>query len=157
MWEGRLCLRTSSNTYTQSLVASLIANLGYDSTLEVANGWADNAHIMAKDGILLDSIRDGRCDVGIANHYYLARKLAEDPDYPVGLVWANQNDRGVHVNLSGAGVLANADDPELAQQLLQLVRACRRIGLGQLEHGQNVLFDGQAAENRCFLRQISEA
>ena len=131
-WKDRVCLRTSSNTYTQSLVASLIASRGYDATLEVANGWADNAHIMAKDGILLDSIRDGRCDVGIANHYYLARKLAEDPDYPVGLVWANQNDRGVHVNLSGAGVLANADDPELAQQLLEWLAT----------DGQNLFVDG---------------
>ncbi|MEL6982123.1 MAG: extracellular solute-binding protein, partial [Actinomycetota bacterium] len=42
-WANRVCLRNSSNTYTQSLVASLIANLGYDEALTVVEGWADNA------------------------------------------------------------------------------------------------------------------
>ena len=84
-WKDRVCMRNSSNAYTQSLVASMIGNLGYNSALELVTGWADNSHIMSNDVILLNSIRDGRCDVGISNHYYLARKLAEDPDYPVGL------------------------------------------------------------------------
>ena len=131
-WKDRVCMRNSSNAYTQSLVASMIGNLGYNSALELVTGWADNSHIMSNDVILLNSIRDGRCDVGISNHYYLARELAEDPNYPVGLVWANQNDRGVHVNISGAGVLANADDPELAQQLLEWLAT----------DGQNHFVDG---------------
>ena len=131
-WKDRVCMRNSSNAYTQSLVASMIGNLGYNSALELVTGWADNSHIMSNDVILLNSIRDGRCDVGISNHYYLARELAEDPNYPVGLVWANQNDRGVHVNISGAGVLANADDPELAQQLLEWLAT----------DGQNLFVDG---------------
>ena len=125
-------MRNSSNAYTQSLVASMIGNLGYDSALELVTGWADNSYIMSNDVILLNSIRDGRCDAGISNHYYLARELAEDPSYPVGLVWANQDGRGVHVNISGAGVLANADDPELAQQLLEWLAT----------DGQNSFVDG---------------
>jgi iron(III) transport system substrate-binding protein len=131
-WEGRICLRNSSNTYTQSLVASLIGNVGYDEALALVEGWADNARIMSNDVIALNSIRDDLCDVGITNHYYLARELEEDPNYPVGLMWANQDDRGVHVNVSGAGVLANADDPELAQQLLEWLAT----------EGQNLFVDG---------------
>ena len=50
----------------------------------------------------------------------------------MGLVWANQDDRGVHVNISGAGVLANADDPDLAQQLLEWLAT----------DGQNLFVDG---------------
>ncbi|MGB5951968.1 MAG: Fe(3+) ABC transporter substrate-binding protein, partial [Ornithinimicrobium sp.] len=55
------------------------------------------------------------------NSYYLARQLDDDPDLDVELFWANQGsgDNGVHVNISGAGVTANADDPDLAQQLLE--------------------------------------
>lgn len=131
-WKGRVCLRNSSNTYTQSLVASLIGNLGYDDALTLVNGWAENARIMSNDVIALNSIRDDFCDVAITNHYYLARELEEDPNYPVGLVWANQDDRGVHVNISGAGVLANADDPDLAQQLLEWLAT----------DGQNLFVDG---------------
>ena len=131
-WEGRVCLRNSSNAYTQSLVASLIGGLGYDDALTVVEGWADNARIMSNDVIMLNSIRDDLCDVGISNHYYLARELDEDPDYPVGLVWADQDGRGVHVNISGAGVLANADEPELAQQFLEWLAT----------DGQNLFVDG---------------
>jgi iron(III) transport system substrate-binding protein len=118
-WEGRVCLRNSSNTYTQSLVASLIANLGYDAALEIARGWANNAEIMANDVIALETVAAGGCDVAIVNHYYLARLLEDDSSFPVKLQWTNQQDRGTHVNISGAGVTANADDPELAQQLLE--------------------------------------
>ena len=118
-WANRICMRNSSNTYTQSLVASLIANLGYDEALTVVSGWADNAEILPNDVISIESVADGLCDVAIVNHYYLARLLEEDPDFPVELVWADQSGRGTHVNISGAGITRHADDPELAQDLLE--------------------------------------
>ena len=118
-WSNRICLRNSSNTYTQSLVASLIANLGYDEALAVVSGWADNAEILPNDVISIESVADGLCDVAIVNHYYLARLLEEDPEFPVELVWADQDGRGTHVNISGAGITRYADDPELAQDLLE--------------------------------------
>ncbi len=118
-WDGRLCLRRSTNVYTQSLVASLIANEGEDRALEIVEGWADDAEILNNDVAILENIAAGTCDVGIANHYYLARLLEDDPDFPVEVFWADQDGRGVHANVSGAGVTANADDPELAQQLLE--------------------------------------
>jgi len=118
-WQGRLCLRQSSATYTQSLVASMIAADGEDATEDVVRGWAENAEIFSNDVEIIDNIASGRCDVGIVNHYYLARELEEDPDLPVELFWANQESTGTHVNISGAGVTAEADDPELAQELLE--------------------------------------
>jgi len=118
-WAGRLCLRNSSNVYTQSLVASLIANNGRDEALEIVSGWADNAEIMANDVLILESIAEGLCDAGITNHYYLARLLEEDPDFPVALAWVDQGGLGTHVNISGGGVTRFADDPELARQLLE--------------------------------------
>lgn len=118
-WEGRLCLRRSTNVYTQSLVASLIARHGHDRALEIVGGWANNAEILNNDVVILENIAAGECDVGIVNHYYLARLLDEDPDFPVELFWANQPEPGVHVNISGAGVTRNADDPELGQRLIE--------------------------------------
>ena len=118
-WESRLCLRRSTNVYTQSLVASLIARHGEERAFEIVSGWADNARIYNNDVAILENIASGNCEVGIVNHYYLARQLEEDPDLPVELFWANQVTSGTHVNVSGAGVTANADDPELARQLLE--------------------------------------
>ena len=131
-WKGRLCLRNSSNTYTQSLVASLIGNVGYGEALRIVSGWADNAEILSNDVIALNSVRDGLCDVAIVNHYYLARLMEDDPDFPVSLVWADQEGRGTHVNISGAGITKYADDPELALQLLEWLAT----------DGQNTFVDG---------------
>ncbi|MGB7450152.1 MAG: extracellular solute-binding protein [Ornithinimicrobium sp.] len=118
-WQGRLCLRQSNATYTQSLVASMIAADGEAATEDVVSGWAANAEIFSNDVEIIDNIASGNCDVAIVNHYYLARELQDDPDLPVELFWANQQTTGTHVNISGAGVTAEADDPELAQQLLE--------------------------------------
>jgi iron(III) transport system substrate-binding protein len=118
-WDGRVCMRDSSNVYQQSLVASLIAAHGEEEAVEIVRGWADGAEILANDILILESIADGLCDVGVTNHYYLGRLLEEDAGFPVGLVWANQDGRGVHVNISGGGVTRYADDPDLAQRFLE--------------------------------------
>lgn len=118
-WQGRLCLRRSNNVYTQSLVASLIAHHGREEALRIVSGWADNAEILNNDVEILENIESGNCDVGVANHYYLARILEEDPDFGVRVFWPNQQGRGVHINTSGAGVTRNADDPELARRLIE--------------------------------------
>lgn len=118
-WKGRVCLRNASNAYQQSLVASLIAADGEEATLETLEGWAENADIYANDVELIRAMASGACEVGIANHYYLAREMEEDPNLPVELLWANQDGRGVHINISGGGITKYADNPELAQQFLE--------------------------------------
>ena len=119
-WEGRLCMRNSNNVYTQSLVASLIAHHGYEDALDIVSGWvANDVEIMSNDILILETIAAGGCDVGITNHYYLARLLADDPTFPVLPFWANQEGRGVHVNVSGAGVTVDADNPGLAADLIE--------------------------------------
>ena len=118
-WEGRVCMRDAANGYNQSLVASIIAAEGEERALEIVEGWAANAEIFANDVGLIRDMAAGACEVGIVNHYYLARELAENSDLPVALVWAEQDGRGVHTNISGGGVTAHADDVELGQRFLE--------------------------------------
>lgn len=119
-WEGRLCMRNATNVYTQSLVASLIAHHGQDRAREIVGGWVDNdVDIINSDVRIVDTIDAGGCDVGIVNHYYVARVLEDEPDLNVAVHWANQQGRGTHVNISGAGVTTQADNPELAQRLIE--------------------------------------
>ncbi|HST72560.1 MULTISPECIES: extracellular solute-binding protein [Kocuria] len=119
-WKGRLCMRDATSSYTQSLVASLIDLHGRERALEIVEGWvANDVQIMSNDMLLLEAIDAGTCDVGINNHYYLARKLAEDPELNVDLFWASQDGAGTHVNISGAGVVAGSDNAEDAQRLVE--------------------------------------
>ena len=57
--------------------------------------------------------------MGITNTYYFGRLLKQQPDLKVKAFWPNQNDRGVHVNLAGAGVTKYAPNPEAAKKLLE--------------------------------------
>ncbi|MFZ5846039.1 MAG: extracellular solute-binding protein [Actinomycetota bacterium] len=132
-WKGRLCMRDATASYTQSLVASLIDLHGREKTLEIVKGWvANDVDIMSNDILLLEAIDAGACDVGINNHYYLARELADDPTLNVKLFWASQDGAGTHVNISGAGVVKGSDNAAQAQELLEWLAT----------DGQNAFVDG---------------
>ena len=122
-WKGRLCLRTSGAVYNQSLVATMMSTLGEEETERVVKGWVENlaAPPMGNDNAVIEAIASGRCDVGITNTYYLGRALKKDPELPVTVFWPNQAEggRGVHVNVSGAGVVKHSDQPEAAQAFIE--------------------------------------
>jgi iron(III) transport system substrate-binding protein len=120
-WEGRLCLRTSKKVYNQSLTATLIEAHGAEKTEEIVKGWVDNlaTDVFADDTALLQAIDAGQCDVGITNTYYYGRLHKQNPDLKVKPFWPNQADRGVHVNLAGAGVTKHAPHAEQAKKLLE--------------------------------------
>ncbi|MFQ5839356.1 MAG: extracellular solute-binding protein [Candidatus Methylomirabilales bacterium] len=129
-WRGRLCLRTSRKVYTQSLVATTIKTLGERQTEEVVRGWMKNKpRIFNSDTKMLKAIAAGQCDVTIANTYYLARLQAKDPGFPVGVFWPNQNNRGVHVNISGAGVTRHAQHRAAAIQLIEFLSSAEAQNL----------------------------
>jgi len=122
-WRGRLCMRSSSNVYNQSLTGAMIAHYGPEAARSWAKGIVDNLARPPQGGDVdqIKAVATGECDLAVANTYYLARlvnsteakeqKIAEK----VWLVFPEQgaNDPGSHVNISGAGVLKNA--PHLAE------------------------------------------
>jgi iron(III) transport system substrate-binding protein len=121
-WKGRLCLRTSSYIYNQSLLATMIKRHGEARTEEMARGWvANQPTLINSDTKILEAIAAGQCDVGLTNHYYLARLLAKDPSFPVAVFWANQQTTGTHVNVSGAGITAHAKNRANAIKLLEFL------------------------------------
>ena len=120
-WKGKLCLRTSKKVYNRSLIASMIDAYGFDKAKEVVAGWVANltTEVFANDTNALKAVSSGQCGVTIVNTYYLAR-LLDDPKYDnLKLFWANQDDRGVHVNISGAGIVKSSKNKEEAQILLE--------------------------------------
>jgi len=119
-WQGKLCLRPSTHPYTQSLVASLIIAEGEARATEIVQSWVANDPLyINSDTDIYNAVADGECDIAIANTYYLGRLLTENPDFPVGIVWPEQDGRGAHVNVSAAAVTANAPNPEGALALIE--------------------------------------
>ncbi len=127
VWRGRICIRSSDNIYNQSLVASMMHANGADATLAWAKGLVANfARPPAggdRDQIL--AAAGGLCDIAVANTYYLAMMLQSgnaaqrEAAKKIRVVWPNQRDRGVHINISGAGVTRAAKHREDAVALLE--------------------------------------
>lgn len=126
-WKGRIVARSSTNVYNQSLLASLIANLG-DSAASV---WAQSVisnfarKPRGNDRDQIKSIATGEGDVAFVNTYYLAKMLTGDnaaerqAAEAVGIVFPNAQDRGTHINISGAGITRFAPNKENAVRLLE--------------------------------------
>jgi iron(III) transport system substrate-binding protein len=122
-WKGKLCLRSGTSEYNVSFVADRLAKDGRAATEEMLRRWmANDPKIFGSDTDVLEAIKDGDCDVGLTNSYYLGRELADDPDFPVAPVWADQNGRGTQVNLSGLGVVHGSDRAEQARELIDFLR-----------------------------------
>ena len=66
------------------------------------------------------AVAAGQCTYSLANSYYFGRLVAKNEAIAadVGIIWPNQDDRGSHVNVSGAGITKHAKHPNNAQCLL---------------------------------------
>lgn len=126
-YKGMVCHRSSSNVYGQTLLAALIENHGTEAATEWAEGMVAN---FARDpeGGDTDQLRaliSGECDISVANTYYFARALRKDVDGvtseidSIGWIFPAQDAEGAHMNLSGAGVAANAPNKENAIAFLE--------------------------------------
>jgi iron(III) transport system substrate-binding protein len=132
-FKGKICIRSSSNVYNQSLAAAMIAANGAEATETWAKGMVAN---MARppqggDRDQIKAAAAGECDIAVANTYYLVGMLGSDDPAEVaaaeamGVFWPNQDGqgdgRGVHVNVSGAAVTASAKNKEQAVKLIEFL------------------------------------
>lgn len=123
---GRICVRSSNNVYNISLLAALIENEGAEAAEAWAQGVVANLARPPQGGDTdqIRAVAAGECDVAIVNHYYLGRlgRTGEAADQAVfdavDLVFPNQGAGGTHVNVSGAGLAANAPNRDAAEAFL---------------------------------------
>ncbi len=126
-WNGKVLIRSSSNIYNQSLLASIIANNGQDSAKQWAEGLVQNMARKPKgnDRDQVKAILAGEGEIGIINTYYLGKlinskdSLEVEAGNSVGVFFLNQQDRGAHINVSGIGVTKHAPNKEGAIQFIE--------------------------------------
>jgi len=126
-YEGLVCIRSSTNTYNQTLLASIIENQGEEAARAWAEGVVANM-ARAPQGGDTDQIRgvvSGECAIAVSNTYYFARAIRTEVDGlsadidRIGWVFPDQGGNGAHVNISGAGIAANAPNAENARLFLE--------------------------------------
>jgi len=121
VFKKRLCLRSAKKVYNQSLVAMMIAEKGEAQVEKVVKGWVQNlaAPVFQDDTAVVEAVAAGQCDVGIVNTYYYGRLLEKNPKLSAKLFWPTKEAGGVHVNVSGAGVLKTAPHKAEAVKFLE--------------------------------------
>lgn len=126
-WRGQVCIRSSSNIYNLSLLGSMIAAHGEEEAQEWADGVVANFARPPQGGDTdqIKAVAAGECNVALANTYYYVRLATSDDASDrevaekVGVIFPNQDGRGTHVNISGAGVARHAPHPENAKMFLE--------------------------------------
>jgi iron(III) transport system substrate-binding protein len=126
-YKGQICMRSATNVYSQTLLASVIANEGEEAARAWAQGLLDNLAREPQGGDTdqLRAIVSGECDIAISNTYYFARAIRKDVEGVsgsldmFGWVFPDQDGNGTHVNISGAGVAANAPNRDNALLFLE--------------------------------------
>jgi iron(III) transport system substrate-binding protein len=154
-WKERVCIRSSSNIYNQSLVASMIVAHGVEETEAWARGLVANFARKPAGGDTdqLRAAAAGQCDIAIANTYYYGRLASSEKEADrkvaeaLGVFWPNQGDRGAHVNVSGAGITLHAKHPEAAERLLEfMVNTESQTWYAEVNNEYPVVTDAQISE-----------
>lgn len=126
-YKGMICIRSSSNVYNQTLLASVIAHSGEAAARTWAEGVVANMARSPQGGDTdqLRGIVSGECEIAVGNTYYFARafrknvKGLSDHVDMIGWVFPSQDAEGAHMNLSGGGVAAHAPNRENAVAFLE--------------------------------------
>ena len=126
-WEGRVCVRSSTNIYNQSLVGSMVESIGAEATETWAKGLVENFARQPEGGDTdqIRAVASGLCDVAIVNHYYWARMMKDAEDSQeianTAVFFPNQGGRGTHVNISAMGLVENAPHAENAIAFMEFL------------------------------------
>jgi iron(III) transport system substrate-binding protein len=129
-WRGKICIRSGQHVYNVALIASMIAAHGEDWTEQWLRGVKANLarKPAGDDRLQVKGVYSGECDIAVGNTYYMGAML-RDKKHPEQTEWANSvkmlfpntNDRGTHVNVSGAVLAKNAPHKENAMKLLEFL------------------------------------
>jgi len=128
-YKGMVCMRSATNIYSLSLLAAIIAHDGEEAARAWAQGVKDNLAREPEGGDTdqLRAILSGQCPIAISNTYYFARAIRTEVEGltkadgfdRIGWTFPDQGANGTHVNISGAGVAANAPNRDNAIAFLE--------------------------------------
>ncbi|PKD20447.1 iron deficiency-induced protein A [Salegentibacter salinarum] len=128
-WNDKLLIRSSGNIYNQSLMASIMVHNGEEEAKKWAEAVVENMARAPKgnDRDQVKAVVAGEGDLAVVNTYYIGKMLnSEDPEEVkagenIELFFPNQDGRGTHINVSGAGVAKHAPNKENAIKFIEFL------------------------------------
>lgn len=128
-WNDDILVRSSSNIYNQSLLASIIANKGQEFAEEWAKGIVENMARSPKgnDRDQVKGVANGIGNLAIVNTYYIGKLLNSEDESEVAagkavnIFFPNQETTGTHINVSGIGVTKYSPNKENAIKFIEFL------------------------------------
>ena len=118
-WSGRIGWAPTNGSFQAWLTALRVAEGDAAARAWLEGIEANGATVYPNNTSIVDAVGRGEVDVGFVNHYYLYRFLAEQgDDFPARNHFTGPGDVGTLVNVAGAGIIADSDASDGAQQLL---------------------------------------
>ncbi len=116
-WTGRVGWAPTNGSF-QSFVTAMRKLHGDDVTEQwVRDMLANGVQEYPNNSTQVDAVGRGEIDLGLVNHYYLFRFLAEDPDFPAANKFLSEDVGGL-VNVAGVGILDTSERSDAARQLV---------------------------------------
>ena len=121
-WKGRVGWAPTNGSF-QAMVTALRAGWGEDRTEEWLRAMiANDVKIYPKNTPQVAAAAAGEIDVGLVNHYYLYRFIAEEgEDFAARNAHLRGAGPGSIVLVSGAGILETADNRENAEAFIRFL------------------------------------
>ena len=121
-WQGRVGWAPTNGSF-QAMVTALRVGWGDARTEEWLQAMIDNdVQVYPKNTPQVAAAAAGEIDVGLVNHYYLYRFLAEEgEDFPARNAHLRAGGPGSIVLVSGAAILDSADNPENADKFIRFL------------------------------------
>ena len=126
IFKSRILIRSSGNIYNQSLIAHMIEKYGENITEHWAAGLKENfaREPAGGDRDQIKAVAAGEADIAIVNSYYFAKLInseKKDSFKHLQVHFPVDKKMGVHLNISGAGVMVNAPNPENATRFIEFL------------------------------------
>lgn len=120
-WAGRVGIAPANGSFLAFVAAKILLD-GEDATLAWLEGMAANAAPRyPKNSPIVAAVADGQLDSGMVNHYYLLRRLVEQPKATAANYFFPDATAGSLVMPAGAGILATGRNTEAGQQFIEFL------------------------------------
>ena len=118
-WKGRLGWAPTNASF-QTMVTAMRSMWGDQRTVQwLENIQANDPKVYPKNTPIVSAAASGEIDVGLVNHYYLHRFLAEQGDsFSARNYHPPAGGPGAIVMVSGVGILEESDNKDNAQQFI---------------------------------------
>jgi iron(III) transport system substrate-binding protein len=120
-WAGRVGIAPANGSFLAFVAAKILLD-GEDATLTWLEGMAANAAPRyPKNSPIVAAVADGQLDSGMVNHYYLLRRLVEQPEAKAANYFFPEATAGSLVMPAGAGILATSQNTEAGQRFIEFL------------------------------------